>query len=124
VGAQLYEIDTDAEATVAASDASPAPSQPAPAAPVKEAPAPVAAAVAAAPKEESHRTPSIQFLGKEGWTRILSGHGAASAPTVYAIPSNYGRPKFSEEEMEALMMGGANLAPDVKQHSAGAVFGF
>lgn len=41
---------------------------------------------------------------------------------IYGVPSNYGRPKFTEDEMEALMLGGANLVPDVKKHSSGAVF--
>jgi pyruvate/2-oxoglutarate dehydrogenase complex dihydrolipoamide acyltransferase (E2) component len=121
VGANLYELDTEAEASMAApTETAASPSEAAPA-PAKEEPAPVVAA--ASPKPQSqHRTPSIAFLGKEGWSRALSGK--SEAPVVYAIPPNYGRPKFSEEEMEALMMGGANLAPEVKQHSAGAVFGF
>lgn len=41
---------------------------------------------------------------------------------VVYVPKNYGRPKFSEAEMEALMTGGANIAPVVKSHSHGAVF--
>lgn len=34
----------------------------------------------------------------------------------------YGRPKFTEEEMEALMMGGATIAPQVVSVSSGASF--
>jgi hypothetical protein len=50
---------------------------------------------------------------------VLSG---GSAEVVYDIPANYGRLSFSEEEMEALIMGGANLVPDVKSYSSGATF--
>lgn len=76
-------------------------------------PAPAAAA-------KSHRTPSIHFLGKEGWARKLAGE---QTPQVVYIPPSYGRPAFTEEEMEALVTGGANLAPQVKDYSSGAMFG-
>ena len=124
VGADLYEIDTEAEATVTASETPAAEEAAAPAPAAKAAtPAPAAAAPAASTTaENSHRTPSINFLGKDGWARVLSG--AASAPIVYAIPADYGRPEFTEDEMEALVMGGANIAPDVKVYSAGAEFGY
>jgi hypothetical protein len=124
VGAPLYELDTEAEASVATSAATPPPKAAEP--PKKVAPAPVAPAVKALPpamkQPSSHRAPSIKFLGKEGWSLLLSGPKTA-APIVYVIPPNYGRPPFSEEEMEALLMGGANLTPDVKKHSDGAMFG-
>lgn len=123
VGADLYELDTEAEATVEASSAAPAP---APSAAKESAPAPApapkkaAASPAPAPSKPAtqHRTPAIQFLGKEGWMRKLAG-----VPELPPVPKNYGRPAFTEAEMEALMTGGANLVPQVKQHSSGAVFG-
>ena len=122
VGADLYEIDTEAEATVTASETLAAEEAAAPAAKAAT-PAPAAAAPAASTTaENSHRTPSINFLGKDGWARVLSGAG--SAPIVYAIPADYGRPEFTEDEMEALVLGGANIAPDVKVYSAGAEFGY
>ena len=124
VGADLCEIDTEAEATVEASESS---SSPAEAAPATE--APIAAATAApptpapakaAPVSPGARTPSIHFLGKDGWARVLSGGSSA----VQQIPANYGRLTFSEEEMEALITGGASLAPDVKEYSSGGSFVF
>lgn len=120
VGADLYRIDTEAEASVSAgAESAPAPEAAAserkveaPKAVAKaEAPAP-----AAAPKSSGHRTPSIHFLGKNGWAK-------RRAPTVVYIPPNYGRPAFTEEEMEALVTGGASLAPDIKTYSSGAMFG-
>jgi len=120
VGAPLYEIDGDAEATVEASDASmtstttttTTSSEPVPVA----SPAPAKTAVE---KKQQHRVPSIKFLGKEGWALRLRG---ILEPEPVYIPPNYGRPAFSEEEMEALMMGGASLAPEVKGYSYGASF--
>ena len=123
VGADLYKIDTEAEASVSATEsASSAPE--AAAAPAQEAPK-VAAAPAPAPaaiksSSTGHRTPSIHFLGKAGWEKRLSGE---QTPAIVYLPPNYGRPVFSEEEMEALITGGASMAPDVKVHSSGAMFG-
>mmetsp|Transcript_134791 Transcript_134791/g.200570 ORF Transcript_134791/g.200570 Transcript_134791/m.200570 type:complete len:230 (-) Transcript_134791:9-698(-) len=124
VGSDLYEIDTEAEATVAASEAPAKSEAPTPAAePAKAQPAVAAVATDSAKSEDtSHRTPSIKFLGKDGWARVLSA--TESAPVVYAIPADYGRPAFTEEEMEALVLGGANLVPDVKNYSSGAKFGY
>jgi hypothetical protein len=121
VGAALYEIDTEAEASVTASvEAAPTKKQPVVAA---QTVAPPAAAAAPLEETSSHRAPSIHFLGKEGWLRRRSSH-AEAAVAVFVIPPNYGRPKFTEEEMEALIMGGANLSPDVKRQSSGAIFGY
>ena len=117
VGADLYEIDTEAEATVEATQAAAeatqttvAVSTPEPKQAPEETPAPVATNSAAG------RTPSIKFLGKEGWAQALTVE-----PEV-VIPASYGRLAFSEEEIEALMSGGANLAPELKSFSTGAVF--
>ena len=115
----MYKIDTDAEASVSAPTEASAPAESSPPPAEEKAastppPAPQAAAKA------SHRTPSIKFLGKEGWERRRT---ASQTPTVVYIPPNYGRPLISEDEMEALVMGGASMAPDVKKHSSGAMFG-
>jgi pyruvate/2-oxoglutarate dehydrogenase complex dihydrolipoamide acyltransferase (E2) component len=118
VGADLYEIDTEAEATIEAAAVA-AESAQTTTAPVSLAPAPTPTASAvsdASSTSSSQRVPSIKFLGKEGW---------ASALTVepeFVIPATYGRLEFSEEEIEALLSGGANLAPELKEFSTGAVF--
>jgi hypothetical protein len=131
VGADLYELDTDAEATVEASSATPS-SAPATAREVgKERPTPEVATPKPSPPAAKQtqqqlllqqRTPSIQFLGKEGWSRRLTV--TPELPPLPPPPINFGRPSFSEEEIEALMTGGANVAPNVKQHSYGAKFGY
>ena len=152
MGAQLYEIDTDAQAT-SVSDATstaavvdvnpPATNQ------AMESVHPVDDTSSIDNSDSHHRSPSIKFLGKHGWTQRLSGttpsepeHAtAASVVTPAAVPpvpsskpnavivldgsmltSRYGRPKFSDEEMEALILGGANVAPTVVVPSSGAVF--
>lgn len=122
VGAELYEIDTEAEASISAPQvSSDKPAAAAPSSVPEPAKSPAVAAAAPEKKQQSQRNPSIHFLGKEGWKNALT----ASAPVNNApIPANYGRPIFTEEEMEALIMGGANLTPEVKQHSDGAVFGW
>jgi len=129
VGADLYELDTDAEATV---DTSAAPvsapktakeggKEPPP--PKAETPKPSVKAATSQQKTQQHqRMPSIQFLGKEGWSRKLAV--TPDLPPPPPLPINYGRPSFSEEEIEALMTGGASMAPTVKQHSYGAKFGY
>lgn len=104
-----------------------------------------AAAVEKSPASDSssHRSPSIHFLGKEGWAQALSGKEPviksppASTPAAPStsrhqttvldgamIHPMYGRPKFTEAEMEALIMGGANVAPEVVVHSSGAKFSY
>ena len=125
MGSDLYEIDTEAEATVEASSAA------APAAANESSPPPAvekkAPADPPAPPQSSstsHRTPKIKFLGKEGWAQRLKGEKELLGPTsiLTKLPPNYGRPAFTEEEMEALIMGGASIAPDVVAPSGGAKF--
>lgn len=119
----MYKIDTEAEASVtaAAASSSTPPSETTPSSPAKEDPVPVEVKQAAATTStSSHRTPSIKFLGKEGWARLKAG---VQTPAVVHIPPNYGRPAISEAEMDALVMGGASVAPEVKVHSSGAMFG-
>jgi hypothetical protein len=105
------------------SESSAAAPTPAPSPPAKAPAPPVAASAHSSISSDSssHRVPSIKFLGKDGWAKLRSGEDP-SKPAVVYVPFNYGRLKFSEEEMESLIMGGANLAPDVKQYSTGASF--
>ena len=99
VGAPLYELDAEGEVTAVKAE------QPkAPPAPVPKAPEPVAAASSS--KAPTSRTPSIHFLGKEGWAQLR-----APQPKLEPIPPNYGRPPITEAEMEALLMGGATIVP-------------
>ena len=130
VGSDLCEIDTEAVATVdAASSSSSSSSEDAPAAetpaktpaPSAAAKAPVPAAPASSSSSGGKRVPSIRFLGKDGWEKRLNGQDPFEPPVIY-VPFNYGRLKFSEEESEALLMGGANLAPEVERYSSGASF--
>merc|ERR1740117_916128 len=125
VGADLYEIDTEGVATVEAA-AAPSTTEEAPAAPSTA--EPVAAASTPAPTVSSSssssssdvsseaRIPSINFLGKDGWAAALT-----VKPEV-VVPANYGRLPMSEEEIEALMSGGANLAPELKAYSTNATY--
>jgi len=82
--------------------------------------------------EPGGRAPSIRFLGKEGWRARLAATGpeAPSTPVAAAIrtdrpqsptsvtrvPYNpmHGRPVITDEEMEALVLGGAEEAPEVE----------
>eukprot|EP00569_Conticribra_weissflogii_P010161 CAMPEP_0171374386 /NCGR_PEP_ID=MMETSP0879-20121228/14665_1 /TAXON_ID=67004 /ORGANISM="Thalassiosira weissflogii, Strain CCMP1336" /LENGTH=265 /DNA_ID=CAMNT_0011883729 /DNA_START=355 /DNA_END=1152 /DNA_ORIENTATION=- len=92
--------------------------------------------------KSSKRTPSIHFLGKEGWKQRLSATDSSSSTsaqtatstststttttvtnakphspsTVTQIPYSamYGRPPITDEEMDALVLGGAEEAPEVK----------
>ena len=123
VGANLYELDTEAEATVTVPETPKSATTETTESSTSSEPIVVLPTSDVGDKaESSHRTPSIKFLGKEGWARILSGAGQ-SAPVLYTIPADYGRPEFSDDEIEALVMGGANLVPDVIHFSSGAEFG-
>jgi pyruvate/2-oxoglutarate dehydrogenase complex dihydrolipoamide acyltransferase (E2) component len=123
VGYDLYDIDTEAETTVAASEAPASSEEPKSDAPAAKAEPAVAAVTtdSGMKSETSHRVPSTKFLGKEGWARALSAAG--SAPAAYAIPADDGRPGFSDVAIGALVLGGANLVLDVKNYSSGAKFG-
>jgi hypothetical protein len=147
----LYEIDTEAEASVeAASDAAPkaeeAPSESKETATAQPKVEEVAVEKEPASNSSSHRSPSIHFLGKEGWAQALTvkeeiSSSTASTAAPSTVPSTssprqttvldgtmihpmYGRPKFTEAEMEALITGGANMAPEVVTHSSGAKFSY
>mmetsp|Transcript_13540 Transcript_13540/g.20945 ORF Transcript_13540/g.20945 Transcript_13540/m.20945 type:complete len:244 (+) Transcript_13540:192-923(+) len=136
VGSQLYEIDTEAEATVSASGAD---SLSTTSTPVEEEVPTATADIAPSQdsKEASNsRTPSIKFLGKSGWESRRTG-ASPSETTQSIVPdkpngvvtldgsmlsATYGRILFTDDEVEALMSGGANLSPDIVSPSQGAVF--
>jgi hypothetical protein len=130
VGAPLCEIDTDVEAAVVTSPskaeapvtaAAPAAVQsPEPVAVAASAPSPPSVVSSPAAAVATSRVPSIKFRGKDGWATALAGHPPPQV--VYDIPANYGRLKFTDDEMEALVTGGANMAPEIKQYSGGARF--
>ena len=138
VGASLYEIDTEAEGTVPAAPSAETKDVAAEAAKAPETKSPAAqpseTTVAAASPSHS-RTPSIHFLGKDGWKKRLTGI-EESSPAPSGSPSShtkvvtvkgeihpmYGRPLFTEKEMEALILGGAETAPSVVSKSGGAQF--
>lgn len=143
VGAKLYEIDTEAQAAanVAVSEAHAASAEATPvAAASTETSTQHAVPATATTTDPQHhtRSPSISFLGRDGWAARLSGaEHTVPVPTQPVVPakahdvivldgsmlsSRYGRPDFSDEEMEALMLGGANVAPSVVVPSSGAVF--
>jgi pyruvate/2-oxoglutarate dehydrogenase complex dihydrolipoamide acyltransferase (E2) component len=146
VGAKLYEIDSEGVAstgmTATASPTAPATTSK-PAEDVNETTTATKSDGTTSSSSSSHRTPSIQFLGKSGWqaiktpgqqsTKKAPQHAAvvqvaAKKPlaitVIYdeTIDCNYGRPKFSAAEIEAVMTGGATLAPNVVSISSGASF--
>lgn len=123
VGADLYEIDTEGVATVEASApstteeaAASAPSAEPVAVASTPAPTPAPTPIVSSNSSSGERTPSIKFLGKDGWAAALT------VEPVFVVPANYGRLPMSEEEIEALMSGGANLAPELKAYSTNATY--
>jgi len=125
VGSDLYMIDTEGVATATA-DTTTASSDAAAAADTTE--TVDADNVAAAKPTKSGtgtRVPSIQFLGKVGWTHRLSVAGEATTPIPTIpmkpngsvvldggpLPPMYGRLPFSEREMDDVLVGGASEAP-------------
>lgn len=134
MGAQLYEIDTEAEGTVAAPPTA-EPAQAETTTPEQESTAAAVAETESTVAVPSHtRSPMIHFLGKSGWAKRRAGieessstPASPSSPTAVVtvqgeIHPMYGRPRFTEKEMEALIMGGAETAPSVVSHSDGARF--
>mmetsp|Transcript_13736 Transcript_13736/g.26313 ORF Transcript_13736/g.26313 Transcript_13736/m.26313 type:complete len:235 (-) Transcript_13736:120-824(-) len=127
VGAPLYEIDTGATASntsaststsSGSADKSPKAEATPPPPAAKEQPPTKTTTTAPAVKKQQ-RNPSIQFLGKEGWAARLTPAPVVELPPIHPM---FGRPAFSEEEMEAIMLGGAEQAPKVVVHSSGAKF--
>lgn len=133
VGANLYEIDTEAEGTVAAPAEATAEET---TTETESITASTSDTTVAVPPASSHtRSHLIHFLGKSGWAKRLAGieesstaqTSSPSSPTAVVtvqgeIHPMYGRPLFTEKEMEALIMGGAETAPSVVSPSGGAQF--
>ena len=127
----MYIIDTEAEEVVVPqSTYKGEPTEATPAA-EKE----IGMVTTEASSQIQRRNPSIRFLGKVGWAERLFGHKetvstdalAPSSPTaVVNVQGNinpmYGRPAFTEIEMEALIMGGAETAPLIVSPSGEARF--
>lgn len=133
MGANLYEIDTEAEGTVAAPSAKSKEEETT--TETESSPPPASETTVAVPAAPSNtRSPLIHFLGKSGWAKRLAGiddsasvAASSSSPTAVVtvqgeIHPMYGRPRFTEKEMEALIMGGAETAPSVVSPSGGAKF--
>mmetsp|Transcript_19028 Transcript_19028/g.27520 ORF Transcript_19028/g.27520 Transcript_19028/m.27520 type:complete len:268 (+) Transcript_19028:257-1060(+) len=141
VGADLYKIDTEATPTVSGSyeispqeDTSPHPKTEA-----TEVEEEVVGSYTVTDTPTPVRVPSIHFLGKDGWAARRNNvePSAFTGVKVKRTPGGpdiildgsgltpmYGRPAFSEAEMEALITGGASQAPKVKKLSGGAEFSF
>lgn len=140
VGGDLYQIDTDAEVSSTMPETISAGTTPSTdTESTNESPATANITSDSGTddvRNNSERVPSIQFLGKEGWKNRLERTSVeiddvASTDTNPAIAIQndsvvfnpmFGRPEFSENEIEALIMGGANIAPGVKSYSSGAQF--
>lgn len=139
VGAPLYTIDTDADVSqlLAQSSNDPLADKAADeqvASPVEPSKVQIPSSVVAS---FGSRAPSIKFLGKAGWSarrnseqqKVSIGNSSNFSDSLDKIildaPSidpMYGRPIFTEEEMESLMMGGASNAPKLLRYSSGAKF--
>lgn len=145
VGADLYELDTEGEASLSASEAEEAVHVGTTAEIIAASSNPLSDSQEAGPNI-LHRTPSIHFLGKDGWAKLKSqqhmsekemapklsipktGAGKISPYATNVVYDDvrvshpmYGRPQFTEVEIEALLMG-IEGDPDVIRHSSGAKF--
>eukprot|EP00553_Chaetoceros_curvisetus_P015036 CAMPEP_0204643034 /NCGR_PEP_ID=MMETSP0718-20130828/375_1 /ASSEMBLY_ACC=CAM_ASM_000674 /TAXON_ID=230516 /ORGANISM="Chaetoceros curvisetus" /LENGTH=186 /DNA_ID=CAMNT_0051664069 /DNA_START=218 /DNA_END=778 /DNA_ORIENTATION=+ len=124
VGANLYEIDTEAEASASITPAAETPSSATSSQVAVEEEIKIVAEEAT---KTGVRIPSIQFLGKDGWKRRLSPQNTIATPTVTTISAGkphettivasgvmapmYGRLPFTDREIEALELGGASEVP-------------
>ena len=109
VGDDLFEIDTEGEASVASTPPAPEP--------VAAASTPVTA-----PTQASHsRTPLIKFLGKRSLIKATPAQSTAAMPypsqaeikdgggvDFRTLGAWFGRPQLSDREMEAIESGGAS----------------
>jgi len=120
VGAEFYTLDADAEAIAAAPAAAPVEEVAAstPAAAESTTPPPLAFTPVQEVATHGHRSPSMKFLGKQGWYDRLHSiastggdvHAAAGLDSTFdmsasEISPEFGRPVITEEEMEALELG-------------------
>lgn len=130
VGSNLYQIDTEAQPT-ASSDSTPSAVSPAATEEENAVKTVTETTLTEAKTTTSERIPSIHFLGKEGWTKKLQGITTVeeeeedTRPTIIYmddIDPMYGRPIITDEEMDALVLGGASLAPELIHSSKHPVF--
>lgn len=126
VGAPLYEIDTEAAPSIEWTGcASSGNSDEEPASSGREESV-IISPTSEEQKQETLRRPSIHFLGKEGWKKKLSAenivveqklqqplkpHGSIVLDGSNIRNSSYGRIVISQKEMDAFLLGGANVAP-------------
>lgn len=120
VGADLYQLDTEGAATVVADlNTSSEPTNITSESNENDSSPPVLTLES----ETSSRIPSIHFLGKVGWKKkrenipVVENFDQPQTIQVLNLDPMYGRPAFTEEEMEALLSGGANLAPKLESFS-------
>lgn len=135
VGSGLYILDTDVSNVVASAPVVEAVSQDVSKVNKSlDAHSKPAASALAASGAPSVRVPSIHFLGKDGWkarrtateespavaaaspTTIVPASNNPNAPTSITemkYSSMFGRPPITDDEMEALILGGADEAPEV-----------
>lgn len=133
VGTVLYTVDTDADisqnAATSSQDSESKPGE------LKLSKASEEGVVSTEISTQSRvRIPSMKFLGRAGWLARRStmnyDETTNNAGQVYnfepleapAIDPMFGRPLLSEDEMNAIELGGANMSPTIKKYSSGAVF--
>jgi pyruvate/2-oxoglutarate dehydrogenase complex dihydrolipoamide acyltransferase (E2) component len=127
VGAPLYEIDTEAAPSIEWTGcASSGNSNEELASSDREESVIISPTSEEQKQETTLRRPSIHFLGKEGWKKKLSAegkvveqnpqqplkpHGSIVLDGSNIRNSSYGRIVISQKEMDAFLLGGANVAP-------------
>merc|ERR1712150_81417 len=111
VGSNLYQIDTEAVASVVSSSSEPTTKDNDES---MESIEQSESETAAPTITQKKRVPLIKFLGKLGWMERKT-----PVETVVYIEDDpmYGRPLISDDEMDALVLGGASLAPGLIQTS-------
>lgn len=146
VGADLYELDTQADAPALSSEAEES-IHVGTTAEILSASNPPVLTSQETSTALAHRKQSIHFLGKDGWAKIRNQKPATEerkAPSLSIVKTDagskvspyatnvvyddtrvshpmYGRPQFTDSEIQALLMGFQG-EPDVIRHSTGAKF--
>jgi hypothetical protein len=144
VGASLYELDTEGAASAASSEVDERIHVETTAEIISTSNQPPSSDIVLGEPTLYHREPSIHFLGKDGWAKLKSKSlipEKASPPSIPTATKSilglssphaisviyedihplYGRPIFTDVEIEALIMGFEG-EPDVVRHSTGAKF--
>jgi pyruvate/2-oxoglutarate dehydrogenase complex dihydrolipoamide acyltransferase (E2) component len=126
VGAPLYEIDTEAAPSIEWTGCAASGTADEETASAETDESVTISSTSGEQKPETLRRPSIHFLGKEGWKKKLSAegkvleqkplqplkpHGLVVLDGSNIRKSSYGRIVISQKEMDAFLLGGANVAP-------------